>query len=463
MFKKIKKSTVSSPSDLSPSLSNVVPTMSPSELYTFIEVLGYCGVNGYEAEMNHCVGLCKEARKDINILATVAQLHTFLYRTKHKHRLMRAVMKANSAWFKILFDYTVPDTLAALRDDDGLNLYHRLSLLPSPMTRIPQRIEILNLLATRVPQLDMNEELANSDIPPIVLAARGDSLPLVNEYLKYWDKLDFHRIYNKNNSNIINVLVYLYVNNNRAIISLLKYLCNNVPDLNIDNIDKDGYSPLLYSTEDGHTDIIKILLQYVPTRININYQLPSTGYTALHYAVIKNHVDTVRLLCRNPYVDLNSVDHQHRTALFVALRLRNFDLVNELLLYAPDRVDVNIRSNNGWTPLKSACLSNQLPIVRKLCKISSLDFNQRDNQGITSIMSAIFAMTIGHSIEIVKELLKYRNQLNINIQDNFGNTALHYAYKCNNEEVIQLLLATGIDQTIRNNEGELAKEIPYSQ
>lgn len=44
--------------------------------------------------------------------------------------------------------------------------------------------------------------------------------------------------------------------------------------------------------------------------------------------------------------------------------------------------------------------------------------------------------------------------ININQQDEFGNTALHIATKANQKEVIRLLLSAGASKSIKNNEGK---------
>jgi len=41
------------------------------------QVIGITGIIGYEAEINHCIGLCKATQVNQNLLAMVAQLHTF--------------------------------------------------------------------------------------------------------------------------------------------------------------------------------------------------------------------------------------------------------------------------------------------------------------------------------------------------------------------------------------------------
>ena len=422
---------------------NDVSTMSATDLDNFIEALGYCGINGYEAEINQCVGLCKIARTDINILTTVAQPNTFKYRTKKRHRFFYAAMQANSEWFQTLIQYTNLDMLAALRDEKDYNLYHLVSslwLVPPQCQRIPQRIKIVNILATRVSKLDINDEIPGSDTSPIVLVAEGGSQILVNEYLKYKDKIDFHRIYKYRNGNIINSLVYsstIYDNTNKTIINLLRYLCENVPTLNIDQIDHVGNTPFMLAVVTGENspELVELLLQYVPSRIDINYARSPTGDTALHYAIELKHIKIIRLLCRNPYTNLNLQNYEDLAPLMVAIELKKTDIVDELLLYVPDRVDVNTQDNEGFSPLMIACQKNHLRMVCKLCSIPSIDMNWKSQAGYTALMLAS-----GKNIEIIQMLLQYvPTRININEQDNNGWTSLHWFIRGNKLDIVRLL------------------------
>ncbi len=120
-------------------------------------------------------------------------------------------------------------------------------------------------------------------------------------------------------------------------------------------------------------------------------------------------------------VDINA---QHRGASMIeaAIVEKNISLLNFLI---KEGANVNIQSENGWTPLHFAAQEN--------------------------------------SLEIVKVLLE--NGALLNVKDKNGNTALHTAiYNSKGQgDVITLLLEGGADKNLKNNHGvsplDLAKQI----
>ena len=58
----------------------------------------------------------------------------------------------------------------------------------------------------------------------------------------------------------------------------------------------------------------------------------------------------------------------------------NYGELLELLL-AQTGVDVNIRNNGNKTPLMVACAKGHENIVRRLCQVTDIQLNNRDNYG----------------------------------------------------------------------------------
>jgi len=170
--------------------------MSSEDLDKFIGALGITGINGYEASVNHTIGLCKDARSDLNLLETCALVNTNTYVHKQRHRLIFAASFGNASWFKCLFYSTDFKTIETLRGEHNYTLFHFVSDLPyeKAKKRIQDRIEIFNLINRT--KLDINEIDTLNHCPPIFLAAKNNMGELMLEYFKYYPtKLDILRIY----------------------------------------------------------------------------------------------------------------------------------------------------------------------------------------------------------------------------------------------------------------------------
>ena len=82
------------------------------------------------------------------------------------------------------------------------------------------------------------------------------------------------------------------------------------------------------------------------------------------------------------------------------------------------------------------------------------DLNLADNLGATPL---IRAAGCGH-LEVASILLS-DNRLEIDLQDRYGSTALHYACEEGRMEMIKALLDRGADRNIKNKEEKVPLEM----
>ncbi|KAI4563302.1 hypothetical protein MJG53_011317 [Ovis ammon polii x Ovis aries] len=111
------------------------------------------------------------------------------------------------------------------------------------------------------------------------------------------------------------------------------------------------------------------------------------------------------------------------------------------------------------------CRENNIGHITKVIKTKNMDVNMKDEEGRTLLH---WACDRGHK-ELVTVLLQYR--ADINCQDNEGQTALHYvtwspylsispsAAACEFLDIVELLLQSGADPTIRDQDGCLPEEV----
>ena len=137
-----------------------------------------------------------------------------------------------------------------------------------------------------------------------------------------------------------------------------------------------GFTSLMYASLDGHTDIVKLLLERGADP-NIKHRF--YGHTALMKATENSHIDIIRILLEkgaNPNIR-NELGY---TPLISASREGHIEIVRLLL---ENGADPNIKNNWGETPLMMASISGHSDIVRLLLERGA-DPNIKHRYGFTA-------------------------------------------------------------------------------
>ncbi|KAL0070873.1 hypothetical protein AAF712_002094 [Marasmius tenuissimus] len=152
-----------------------------------------------------------------------------------------------------------------------------------------------------------------------------------------------------------------------------------------------------------------------------------TGYTALHAAANKGHLNVIKWLVEECGAMPDLEDKEGETAVHKAA-LNGYLHIIEYLL--PDKADVHARDADGWTALHNACSKGYLDIVRWLCEKggAASDSNgvrgvdKRSKGGWTPLMNAA---SKGH-LPVVHYLLN-KQAADPLIRNNWGETAFDAA------------------------------------
>ena len=185
----------------------------------------------------------------------------------------------------------------------------------------------------------------------------------------------------------------------------------------------------------GHVRIVELLLQV--DGINPNYMGSSLhGYAAplllrinrvrsaemadctpLIYACMKGYVSIVRQLLARDDVDVNAIGSGWTplTAACEFCRVENLEIIN--LLLAQDGIDINLGIQTK--PLITAVGRELMEVVESLLARDDLDPNIVDHDGESALGYAVFRW---HS-DVVRLLLN-RPDIDVNRRDRFGRTAL---------------------------------------
>lgn len=121
----------------------------------------------------------------------------------------------------------------------------------------------------------------------------------------------------------------------------------------------------------GFADIVSAFLETEP-RVLVN-MINNSGRSALHDAIKRGHVDTVKVLVRHAATDVKLKGYRRvGTALHVAIRANNLEIVEVLLRC--QGIDVCLRDDNGRAPLYLAVSLGLIEIVTALLEHGAKDY-----------------------------------------------------------------------------------------
>lgn len=212
---------------------------------------------------------------------------------------------------------------------------------------------------------------------------------------------------------------------------IIMHLINNTPHMVYETNDK-GFTPLMIAVRNYNTyctyNTISMLVYSDQNSILIN-KTSNEGLSALHYIVG---------FCESG--DINDV---------VKLLINN-------------GADINIKTNNGYTPLMLCLWNNYNNYINNINNINSIyetaklliDTNYINICDIFGNTALIFAVNKFMS-NVIKLLLD--NGADVNVQNKRGITALMYAVKYSanplGENIVDMLIKYGADVNISDNNG----------
>lgn len=129
----------------------------------------------------------------------------------------------------------------------------------------------------------------------------------------------------------------------------------------INDVDQNGFSPLILSCYKGNNTVAIYLLDKVK---DINYNSPNG--TALMASVVKGNVEMVKKLIQHK-ADVNAVDKMGNPALYYAIIFKNYEILKLLLDANADKKLVN----NEGNPMIFYAINTNDAEIKKIFKISN--------------------------------------------------------------------------------------------
>ena len=219
---------------------------------------------------------------------------------------------------------------------------------------------------------------------------------------------------------------------------ILMFFIENGADINACTADHNC-TPLMLAIENGHTNTVNVLIQY-----GANVALTDdSGFTALHYACIDHgSLEVLRYLFENG-ADVNACSSV--TPLMMAVENGHVSAVTFL---TERGADVTLTDECGCKALHYACINNSSPEVFSCLLEKGADINACLNDGMTPLMIA----AEDSLVNVVTFLIK--QGANVDLQDSYGKTALHYALGSLNFlfEILCCLIQKGADVNTGSND-----------
>jgi ankyrin repeat protein len=148
------------------------------------------------------------------------------------------------------------------------------------------------------------------------------------------------------------------------------------------------------------------------------------------------------------------------SVLFEACFANNYELVQIMV----DRVkldefaaDVNIKNTYGKGLLHISASEGYFEMTNALIETrQDIDLNIQDND----LRTPLHLACQNKQTKVTQILLSH--PLNLDQEDIFGNTALHYAFISNNSQIIEQLLEKGANKLKQNTKGELPEDLNFN-
>jgi ankyrin repeat protein len=219
--------------------------------------------------------------------------------------------------------------------------------------------------------------------------------------------------------------------------------------LGIKQKDLNGEGPLHAAARAANVEILKYLLQFSAFANQIN-SVSQQGYTALDLIAFSS----------NPAEDDGTVTYDGGD-----FGVTQTHIIQDLIKAGANvnhrmRATESYPANEGVTPLMVAAQGASQGSVRALIKAGA-EINAQSQSGETALMRAAMSRNILAMQKLITAGAK------LNLQDDLGNTALHYAtlwtanygIERSPSSVIDLLIRSGINRSLKNKEGQSAYDL----
>ena len=179
----------------------------------------------------------------------------------------------------------------------------------------------------------------------------------------------------------------------------------NAPAININAKNPHGVTAVYIAVQHGKDDVVKALINK-GADVNI---ADNDGWTPLMFSAQEGHLTTVQALLSVPAININAKNLHRKTALHEAANHGKDNVVKALI---DNGADVNITDHDGWTPLMFAAEQGHLRTVQALLGTPGIDINAQTYNTETALYPAAFF----GKYDVVKALLDHGADINETVE-----------------------------------------------
>lgn len=237
---------------------------------------------------------------------------------------------------------------------------------------------------------------------------------------------------------------------NNIIVKLLKTSEQTIGIMITDIRDLNGNIPLHYAIKIKNIDIVKLLIKYKSNP----YTTDIDGYNSLHFATRSGNLDIVQIIAK-VMTNIDIKTSKGETPLHIAINYQHNTIVEYLLTNnaSPNIVD----NENEFSPLHYAVGWNNMHIVKMLLEKGG-NPNFQDIYGNTPLMYCVkekYTECFEYIMAFFRDNNKNNLKLNVSLWNIDGKTVLHEILETYNESqqhnIDQLISNTGLN--IQDNQG----------
>lgn len=224
-----------------------------------------------------------------------------------------------------------------------------------------------------------NASVSFNSLKNLAIIKESDNEYTEIEEIKNEEK-DDNKIENENNSKneqIINQAIEFIISDKVTQFNEYIYINDFIQEnMSVLTNKETQWNALHYSSFYGSEKMIQNLIKlYNPSPELIN-GVTKEGYTPLHLACIKGHVNIIKILLLLKDIDVNIKSKKEETPLHIACEKNNMQIVSILVSY---KADLNIKNSKGKLPIEITTDEN----IRKILKKAML-YTREDNRNIVT-------------------------------------------------------------------------------
>ncbi|XP_067660035.1 ankyrin-3-like [Haliotis asinina] len=251
-------------------------------------------------------------------------------------------------------------------------------------------------------------------------------------------------------------------------------LAQNIVEIN--SRSNDGSSPAMEAAYEGHTNVLELLRNEGADMTFVSDENDSI----LHAALDSKHMDTVKYVLTNDFVDIDSRNNNGITAVMLAVQGGLAEIFDLMVRKGANMSFVN---DDKQTILHMACEEGHSEIVKYIIRENVVNINGRDDEGKTPVLLAaeqgyldivillegkgadlsvvddwgeniLHMLTVEGQLNLAIYLLTQKNVVqNINKKSLTGRTPVMVAALCGQRDLFDILVKYGADLTLVDTDG----------